>query len=112
MFDSSIRRIIDPHLDRIGAILAGHGCTANSISLAGLGLGLGAAALIAVGEPFLALLPLLASRFADGLDGAVARASRLTDFGGLLDVTADFCFYGAIPFGFNLLNPDANAVAG
>ncbi|MEL7274379.1 MAG: hypothetical protein AAGK33_13200, partial [Pseudomonadota bacterium] len=41
---------------------------------------------------------------ADGLDGAVARATRKTDFGGYLDITCDFLFYGAIPLAFVLHN--------
>jgi phosphatidylglycerophosphate synthase len=42
----------------------------------------------------------------------VARATRPTDVGGLFDITADFLFYGAIPLGFVLHDPSANAVAG
>jgi phosphatidylglycerophosphate synthase len=57
-------------------------------------------------------LPLLASRLADGLDGAVARATRTTDFGGYIDIVADFLFYGAIPLGFVLLDPARNGVPG
>ena len=36
----------------------------------------------------------------DGLDGAVARATKLTDFGGYLDIVADYVFYVAVPLGF------------
>ena len=49
-------------------------------------------------------------RLADGLDGAIARAGQKTDFGGYLDIEADFLFYGAIPLAFALRDP-ANAVA-
>jgi hypothetical protein len=54
----------------------------------------------------------LASRLADGLDGAVARARGKSDFGGYLDIVCDFAFYGAIPLGFVLLDPAANGAAG
>ncbi|WP_333711856.1 CDP-alcohol phosphatidyltransferase family protein [Yoonia sp.] len=112
MLDRFARRLIDPPLNRIGRALAGAGVTADAVTLVGLGLGLVAAAMIAVGAPLLALVPLLASRIADGLDGAVARATRKTDFGGYLDIAADFLFYGAIPFAFVLADPAANGVAG
>lgn len=112
MFDAAIRRAIDPVLDRWGRGLAARGWGADRITLAGLGLGLLAAALVAAGLPALALVPLLLSRLADGLDGAVARATRRTDFGGYLDIAADFLFYGAVPFGFVLVDPAANGVAG
>ena len=112
MLDAAARKIIDPPLNALGQNLAGRGVTADGMTLAGLGLGLFAALLIAVGWPVLALVPLLASRIADGLDGAVAGATRRTDFGGYLDIACDFLFYGAIPFAFVVMDPAANAVAG
>jgi phosphatidylglycerophosphate synthase len=42
----------------------------------------------------------------------VARATRRSDFGGYLDIVADFLFYGAVPVGFVLLDPEANGMAG
>lgn len=101
-----MRRLIDPPLNRLGRDLARRGVGADAVTLAGLALGLGAAALIATGASLvLALLPLLASRLADGLDGAVARAQGKTDFGGYLDITCDFAFYGAIPLAFGIRDP-------
>ncbi|MCO8145386.1 CDP-alcohol phosphatidyltransferase family protein [Rhodovulum tesquicola] len=112
MLDGIMRRLIDPPLDRAGRALAARGVTADAVTLAGLALGLAAAGLIALGLTLLALVPLLASRLADGLDGAVARASRKTDFGGFLDIVSDFLFYGAVPLGFVLLDPAAHGAAG
>lgn len=112
MLDAMLRKRIDPPLDRTGRRLAALGIGANAVTLAGLALGLGAAGLAALGAMWGALALLLASRLADGLDGAVARATRPTAFGGYLDISADFLFYGAFPLGFVLHDPDANAVAG
>ncbi len=112
MLDATARKLIDPPLNALGKTLASRGVTADGVTLAGLVLGLFAALTISVGLPFLALIPLLASRIADGLDGAVARASKTTDFGGYLDIACDFLFYGAIPFAFVVLDPSANAIAG
>ena len=112
MLDRYARQIIDPPLNRAGSALAARGASADAVTLAGLGLGLLAALVIALGQPFWALIPLLASRLADGLDGAVARATRKTDFGGYLDIAADFLFYGAIPLAFVLHDPAANGAAG
>ena len=112
MFDSRLRPLIDPSLSRAGRALATRGVTANHVTLAGLGLGFAAALLLALGAPGLAaLIPLAASRLADGLDGAVARATTKTDFGGYLDITCDFAFYGAIPLAFAIRAPETNAVA-
>ncbi|MFQ6549952.1 CDP-alcohol phosphatidyltransferase family protein [Aestuariibius sp. 2305UL40-4] len=112
MLDAAVRKLIDPPLNRLGHRLAARGIGADAVTLAGLALGLFAAGLIALGAPGWALVPLLASRLADGLDGAVARATRKTDFGGYLDIGADFLFYGAIPMAFVWMDPAANGAAG
>lgn len=112
MLDAAMRKLIDPPLNHLGQSAARRGITANAVTVAGLGFGLLAAAIIALGAPVFALVPLALSRIADGLDGAVARATQKTDFGGYLDVTCDFIFYGAIPLGFVVMDPTANGVAG
>ncbi len=112
MLDGAMRRVIDPVVNRWGRALAARGWTANGVTVLGLGLGLTSAALLALGWPgWLALVVLLASRLADGLDGAVARATRKTDFGGYLDIVCDFVFYGAVPLAFACRDPGDNALA-
>ncbi|WP_029041630.1 CDP-alcohol phosphatidyltransferase family protein [Cucumibacter marinus] len=112
MFDKHLRPYIDPPLNRAGAALARLGITADAITALGLLLGLAAAVSISVSWMALALVLILLSRIADGLDGAVARATRKTDFGGYFDILADFLFYGAVPLGFILADPARNGVAG
>jgi phosphatidylglycerophosphate synthase len=113
MLDGLVRGVIDPPLDKGGRWLAARGASADVVTLAGLGLGLLSAALIGFGwSGVFVLVPLLASRLADGLDGAVARVHGKSDFGGFLDIAADFAFYGAIPLAFVLRDPDANGLAG
>lgn len=112
MLDATARKLIDPSLNAVGKMLASRGMTADGVTLVGLAVGLLAAFLIVLGWTGVALIPLLASRIADGLDGAVARATQKTDFGGYLDIACDFLFYGAIPFAFVVMDPTANAVAG
>ncbi len=112
MFDHKLRPLIDPPLNRLGRHLARAGLRANHVTLAGLGFGLGAALAIAQGAFWLGLALILASRLADGLDGAVARATELSDFGGYLDITADFVTYAAIPLAFVWYDPAANGLAG
>jgi len=112
MFDARLRPLIDPPLNAIGRGLAARGVTANAVTLIGLGFGLLAAGAIVVGQSALAVALILLSRLADGLDGAVARAQQKTDFGGYLDITCDFLFYGIIPMAFIWADPAANALAG
>jgi phosphatidylglycerophosphate synthase len=113
VFDAKLRPWIDPPLNRIGVTCARRGISANAVTLAGLALGLAAAATIAAEGPvWLALGALLLGRFADGLDGAIARATQKTDLGGYLDIFCDFVFYGAVPLAFVLREPEANGLAG
>ncbi|WP_269583366.1 CDP-alcohol phosphatidyltransferase family protein [Roseibium sp. Sym1] len=111
MFDARLRPLIDPPLNRAGLILARAGVGANTVTLVGFVLGLGAALAIALGHSLPGLVLIALNRLADGLDGAVARASRKTDLGGYLDITLDFFFYSAIPLAFAVQNPEANALA-
>jgi phosphatidylglycerophosphate synthase len=112
MLDGLAKRAIEPTLDRIGRFAATRGVSANAVTVAGFALGVAAALAIVTGYFGTALLLGIASRALDGLDGAVARATQPTDFGGYLDIVLDFAFYGLIPFAFVLYAPQANGVGG
>jgi phosphatidylglycerophosphate synthase len=101
-----VRRLLDP----AGRALARSGLGADQVSLAGFALGMAAVAALAAGAFAAALALILANRLADGLDGAVARAAGPTDRGAFLDVALDFVFYAAVPVGFALADPAANAL--
>ena len=110
MFDATLKRYLDPALGKLGESLAKAGIGANSLTCAGLAVGIAAMICIAFGLFVWGLILLLVSRLFDGLDGAVARATRKTDFGGYLDIVFDFIFYGAIPLGFAIYDPQNNAL--
>ena len=112
MIDHKLRPLIDPPLGAMGRWLARGGLSADQVTLLGLALGLAAALCIACGQFWAALVLILASRLADGLDGAVARATRPSDFGGYLDIVSDFTFYAAIPLAFVWHDPATNGLAG
>lgn len=112
MLDGRVRTIIDPYLAVLARRLVRYRVTADGVTFAGFLIGLLAAFAIALNAFLLGLLLLLVSRLADGLDGAVAKQTRATDFGGYLDIVLDFVFYGAIPLGFVFADPEANAVPG
>ncbi len=100
MFDAKLRPLIDPTLNRMGTALARRGITANQVTVAGAICGALAGVAIGLGQPLIGLGLILASRLLDGLDGAIARASQPTDFGGYLDIVCDYVFYLAVPLGF------------
>jgi phosphatidylglycerophosphate synthase len=111
VFDSRLRPLIDPPLNAAGHRLASLGVSADQVTIAGFAFGLLAAGAIAAGAFLVGLMLIAANRLCDGLDGAVARASAVTDRGGYLDIVLDFAFYAAVPLAFAAVDPARNALA-
>ncbi|MFC3097486.1 CDP-alcohol phosphatidyltransferase family protein [Alteraurantiacibacter palmitatis] len=109
VFDARLRPLINPPLNACGRALARAGISANAVTLAGLVPAIGAGLSIAYGHTLAALALIVLNRVLDGLDGAVARVRGSTDFGGYLDILADYVFYLAVPLGFAFAAPD-NAI--
>ncbi|MDA8649411.1 CDP-alcohol phosphatidyltransferase family protein [Alphaproteobacteria bacterium] len=111
MFDAHLRPLIDRLLNPIGRGLVALGMTANQVTMIGAAFGLIAAGCVAAGLFYPALWFVIANRVIDGLDGAVARASRSSDFGGYLEIVSDFIFYSAIPLAFAVARPETALAA-
>jgi phosphatidylglycerophosphate synthase len=111
MLDRWALALLRAPVNAMAARLVKVGVGADAVTLAGFGVGVAAAVAIALGHPLAGLGLLLASRLADGLDGAVARLTRPTDRGAFLDISLDFLFYASIPLAFALADPAANALA-
>lgn len=111
MLDRHAMKLMKPVIDWTAQEIKKQGYSANQVTFTGFGLGVFAALCIALGFYTFAIVPMLASRALDGLDGAVARAGVATDRGAFLDIGLDFLFYGAIPLAFGVANPDSNALA-
>ena len=110
MLDKAIQQALRPLMTRAARTLVRLGAGADAISFAGFAIGMAAATAIAFQHFLPGLALLMLSRLMDGLDGAVARATRPTDRGGFLDITLDFLFYAAIPLAFAIADPAANAL--
>jgi phosphatidylglycerophosphate synthase len=106
MFDAPIRRAITPSLDRLSAVLARFGFSANVLTISGFLFGCVAWAALAYREYELALFFIGCNRVADGLDGPLARRLGPTDLGGYLDIVLDFFFYAGVPFFFAVGRPE------
>ncbi|WP_201557048.1 CDP-alcohol phosphatidyltransferase family protein [Psychrobacter sp. 72-O-c] len=113
MLDKYITPIIKPLLTPVVKLLHKRAITADQLTVAGFLIGLLAVPLLALEYWYAALAAIALNRILDGLDGALARyANQSSSAGGYLDITLDFLFYAAIPFGFILANPEQNAIAG
>ena len=111
MLDPLMVRLIAPPINSLGRTLAERGMTANSVTITGFILGLCALPALALQAPSVALMFIVLNRIADGLDGAVARASVTTDFGAYLDIVLDFIFYASVVVGFALWDEDNAIIA-
>lgn len=112
MLDTPLRRHIDPIMDTIAVRLARLGVGANDVSILGFIIGVFAFFFLIFHFWLIGLFLIFASRVCDGLDGAIARQTQPTDFGGFLDIVLDFAFYGLIPVAFILADPSSNSIAG
>lgn len=106
MLDTTIRRWIDPTLNRVATGLAYLGLGANAVTVLGFGFGLLSWVALAFTEYSPALIFIISNRSLDGLDGALARKLGSSDLGGYLDITLDFIFYAGVPFFFAVGRPD------
>jgi phosphatidylglycerophosphate synthase len=104
MFDATLRRLIDPPLNRGAAWLARAGVSANALTITGALLGVSGGAAIGHQQFAFGLLLILVNRILDGFDGAVARIKGPTEYGGYLDTLSDFLFYVSVPVGFGLVS--------
>lgn len=111
MIDPKLLPITRAVLDVPARLLVRLGVTADQVTVAGFVIGLLAVPLLAFEFYAAALIAILLNRLADGLDGAVARRTQLTEAGGYIDIVLDFIFYSAVVFGFLLASPEQNAVA-
>ena len=109
MLDPFMRRLIDPPLNGVAAILP-RKISANQVTIFGLVLGVACFLAITINTMTAALILLALNRLADGLDGAVARAQTPSDLGAYLDIVSDFVLWGLLPIGFIILDSN-NAIA-
>lgn len=108
MFDASLRRAMEPAVERAAAWLDKPWITPDRLTILNLLLGLASAVLAATQWWLPALAAWLLCRVADGLDGPLARlrnrrtGSADTGRGGFLDICADFVVYGATVVGVGI----------
>ena len=111
MLDAWTAKIVKKPLLSIACILKRLGCRPNQITITGFIVGLGALPALAFQSYGLAMGCIIANRIFDGLDGALARVTEVSDGGAYLDIVFDFIFYGSVVFGFALADTQANSLA-
>lgn len=103
MFTTRFQKWVRRNAQRLASRLVGLGVTPNEVTVAGMVVTFFAAALAATGYLLPAGLVLAFAGTFDILDGALARASRLTyNYGAFLDSTVDRFSEGAIYIGVTI----------
>ena len=105
MFDRRARELCRPVLDGAGEGLARLGVGANAVTAAGWLVGAGACVALGFRWWAAALVLWLGNRTLDGLDGALARRRGVSDFGGYLDLLADFSVYAGFVVALAVAEP-------
>lgn len=111
MFDSQLRRLLDAMLADLGRRTARLGIRADWLTAAAGLAAIAAILTISRSHFWIGLGLLLLNRSLDGLDGAVARATRMTDLGAYLDNVDDALLFAGVPFGFALASPERAVAA-
>ncbi len=108
---TAIHSHLQQSFNTIGKKMAKWGISANWVSIMGFMVGIFAINFLAMEMYFYALLCILGNRLFDALDGAIARHSKVTDFGTFLDACLDYVFYAGVILGFALADPAQNALS-
>ena len=111
MLDAPIRRAIAGPLDRAAAAVQRAGFGPNAVTFTGFLFGVLAIACVGLTFFLPGLIFLALNRFADLIDGALARRTRQTALGGFLDVSLGYIIYGGVAFAF-VLARQQNGLAG
>ena len=111
MIDQYFIKIFKPLLELVASPFYKFGVHANYISLLGLSLSFLSFYLILKDLNNIALFVFLLGRILDGVDGIIANKTRITEFGGFIDIVFDLISYSLVPLAF-ILNDNSNAIFG
>ena len=111
MIDQYFVKIIKPFLEMAASPFYKFGINANYISLFGLSMSFLSFYLILKDLNIIALFVFLLGRILDGVDGIIANKTRITEFGGFIDIVFDLISYSLVPLAF-ILKDNSNAIFG
>lgn len=111
MLDRWALKVVAPPLQYAAGYFNRRGWKADWVTAVAFCIGLGVLPALYLQMYWLALLCIVLNRIGDGIDGTLARMTRVSDGGGYLDIVCDFIFYGAVVLGFALADPVHNGLA-
>ncbi|CAM3784417.1 CDP-alcohol phosphatidyltransferase family protein [Alkalicoccus chagannorensis] len=106
MIDTKARRYVQPVIETTAGGALRLGLTPNQVTVAGFLVGIGAAVSVYAGVYWLGLVLLWVSGFVDAVDGTMARQTKSSKFGTVLDISFDRLVEFGIIFALALRFPD------
>ncbi|PTL38553.1 CDP-alcohol phosphatidyltransferase family protein [Alkalicoccus saliphilus] len=89
MLDTHARKYVQPSIDKTARWLLEQDRTPDQVTILALVVGLGASVFYIMGYPVLAVVFLWMSGYLDAVDGTMARYTKSSPFGTVMDITFD-----------------------
>ncbi|MDE4083537.1 CDP-alcohol phosphatidyltransferase family protein [Planococcus maritimus] len=107
MLDTYARKYVQPAVDKTADYLLGKGWTADGVTKTAFAIGLSSGVFIYLNQPALALIALWLSGFLDVVDGTMARKTKPSPWGTLLDISFDRLVEISVILGLAFRFPDS-----
>lgn len=107
MLDSYARDFVQPVIKKGAKILGSAGLSANMITWIAMLIGVGSGVIFYFGFPIAAVVILWISGYLDAVDGTLARMTKPSKWGTILDITFDRVVEGTSIIALLIVHPDA-----
>lgn len=107
MLDTHARRFVQPGIDAVAGVLRRAGFSANAVTLLAMVVGVVAAVCVALGWAWAGIGLLWLSGLLDAADGTLARMTRPSPVGAIMDITFDRVVELSVIVALALRYPDA-----
>jgi phosphatidylglycerophosphate synthase len=107
MLDTYARKHVQPAVDKTADYLLKKGWTADGVTKTAFAIGLSSGVFIYLNQPALALIALWLSGFLDVVDGTMARKTKPSPWGTLLDISFDRLVEISVILGLAFRFPDS-----
>ncbi|MEK3805159.1 CDP-alcohol phosphatidyltransferase family protein [Metabacillus sp. SLBN-84] len=107
MLDTHARKYVQPIIQHSAKRLLRAGLTANQVTVLAFIIGSSSGFFVYIGQPLWALAVLWLSGYLDAVDGTMARLTKPSGFGTVLDITFDRVVEISVIVGLALAFPDA-----
>jgi archaetidylinositol phosphate synthase len=106
MLDTHARKLVQPSIEGTARLLLKRGLSANQVTLIAFIVGSATGLVYYFGFPILAVIILWVSGFLDAVDGTMARLTKPSPFGTVMDVTFDRIVEISVILGVAFIHPE------